>query len=137
MVEEYPFLEEAKIAADIENNFIAHYEKAENYAASGNVAAVKQVMEKFSKIKSKIPSIFHLIKIAYWAQIEEAAREKASDQLLQEAFGRYQQIFGYESMLEDLLKSIQQFRALTFSFDTQANRCYMGSVEALDLKIIA
>lgn len=137
MVEEHPFLEEAKIAADIEKNFIAHYEKAENYAASGNVAAVKQVMEKFSKIKSKIPSICHLVKIAYWAQIEEAAREKASDQLLQEAFGRYQQIFGYESMLEDLLKSIQQFRALTFSFDTQANRCYMGSVEALDLKIIA
>jgi WD40 repeat protein len=137
MVAEYPFLEEAKIAIDIEKGFIDYYEKAENYAASGNVAAVKQVMEKFSKIKSKIPSICHLVKIAYWAQIEEAARAKVSDDTLQEAFKRYEQIFGYESMLEDLLKSIQQFRAVKISFDTKATKNYTGSVEALDQKIVA
>ncbi len=136
MIAEYPFLEEAKIAIDIEKGFIDYYEKAENYAASGNVAAVKQVMEKFSKIKSKIPAIYHLVKIAYWAQIEEAARAKASDEALQEAFSRYQQIFGYESMLDDLLKSIQQFRAAKIILDKTAAKNYAGSIEALEQKII-
>jgi hypothetical protein len=60
-----------------------------------------------------------------------------SDDTLQEAFKRYEQIFGYESMLEDLLKSIQQFRAVKISFDTKATKNYTGSVEALDQKIVA
>lgn len=131
MIEEHPYLESAKIAVDIENGFITYYEKAENYAASGDVEAVKKVMEKFSKIKSKQPSIYHLVKIAYWAQIEKAAIDNASDSSLKEAFSLYQKTFGYESMLDDLLKGIQQFRDIKISFDKNTAKNYTGSVEAL------
>ena len=131
MIEEYPYLEGAKIAVDIEKGFIKFYEQAENHAALGNVEAVKKVMEKFSKIRSKQPSIYHLVKIAYWAQIEKAAQDNASDTSLQEAFDRYQKTFGYESMLDDLLKSIQQFRDIKITFDENASKSYTGSVEAL------
>jgi hypothetical protein len=135
MIEEHPYLESAKIAVDIEKGFIKYYEKAENYAASGDVEGVKKVMEKFSKIKSKQPSIYHLVKIAYWAQIEEAAFNNASDASLQEAFNRYQKIFGYESMLDDLLKSIQQFRDINVAFDEGASKNYSGSIEALAVRL--
>lgn len=136
MIEENPYLEDAKITQDIEKGFVKYYEKAENYAANGNVAALKKVMEKFAKIKSKMPSICHLVKIAYWAQIEQAAENKASDKSLQEAFSKYQKIFGYESMLEDVLKTIQQKRSLKISFDSSMTKKYTGSVDALDIKVI-
>ena len=135
MIEEYPYLEGAKIAVDIEKGFIKYYEKAEDYAASGDVEAVKKVMEKFSKIKSKQPAIYHLVKIAYWAQIEKAAQNNASDTSLQEAFNRYQKTFGYESMLDDLLKTIQQFRDFKVTFDESASKTYTGSVEALAVSL--
>ena len=137
MIEEHPFLEDAKIAMEMEKGFVMYYEKAENYAASGNVAAVKKVMDKFCKIKSKLPSIVHLIKVSYWAQIEQAAVAKVNDSSLKDAFSKYQKIFGYESMLEDLLKTIQQNRALKISFDISAKKEYMGTIEALELKIIS
>ena len=136
MIEEHPYLEEAKIAIDIEKGFLAHYEKAENYAASGNVAAVKKVMERFAKIRSKLPSILHLVKIAYWAQIEQASLQKVSDTVLKEAFSKYQKIFGYESALEDILKTIQETRALKVSFDITATKEYSGTLDALDLKLV-
>jgi WD40 repeat protein len=135
MIEEYPYLEGAKIAVDIENDFIQYYEIAEDHAASGDVKAVKKVMDKFSKIKSKQPSVYHLVKIAYWAQIEKAAYDNASDASLQEAFNRYQKIFGYESMLDDLLKTIQQFRPLKVTFDESASNNYRGGVEALAVSL--
>ena len=135
MIEEHPYLESATISVDIEKGFIKYYEKAENYAASGDVEAVKKVMEKFSKIKSKQPSIYHLVKIAYWAQVEKAAAENASDASLQEAFSRYQKTFGYESMLDDLLKTIQQFRDIKIDFDEKAVKSYTGSVEALPVTL--
>ena len=135
MIEEYPYLEGAKIAVDIEKGFIKYYEKAENYAASGDVEAVKKIMEKFSKIRSKQPSIYHLVKIGYWAQIEKAAQNKASDASLQAAFDTYQKIFGYESMLDDLLKAIQQFRDLKITFDESASKNYTGSVDTLALSL--
>jgi hypothetical protein len=131
MIEEYPYLESAKISVDIEKGFIKYYEKAENYAASGDVEAVKKVMDKFSKIKSKQPSIYHLVKIAYWAQIEKAVQNNVSDASLQNAFSKYQQMFGYESMLDDLLKSIQQFRDIKITFDKDVSKNYTGSVDAL------
>ncbi len=137
MIEEHLYLEDTKIAMDIEKGFLMYYEKAENYAASGNVAAIKTVMQKFSRIKSKLPSILHLVKIAYWAQIEQAALAKASDAVLQEAFRKYQNTFGYESALEDLLKTIQQRRALNISFDVNATKSYKGTLDALDPKVIA
>lgn len=136
MIEENSYLEEAKIAQDIEKGFLAYYEKAENYAASGNVAAVKKVMDRFSKIKSKLPSLYHLVKISYWAQIEEAALRRVSDSALKGSFSEYQKIFGYESTLEDLLKTIQEKRALKISFDISATQEYKGSMEALPLKVI-
>ena len=136
MIEEHPYLEDAKITQEIENGFLNYYEKAENYAANGNVAALKKVMEKFSKIKSKIPSILHLVKVAYWAQIEQAALQKVSDTTLQGAFGKYQKIFGYESMLEDVLKTIQQKRKINIPFDVSMTKNYTGSIDALDLSII-
>ena len=135
MIEEYPYLEGAKISVDIEKGFIKYYEKAEDYAASGDVEAVKKVMEKFSKIKSKQPAIYHLVKIAYWAQIEKAAQNNTSDTSLQEAFNRYQKIFGYESMLDDLLKTIQQFRDFKVTFDESTSKTYTGSVEALAVSL--
>ncbi len=136
MIEEHPYLENAKIADDIEEEFLDYYEKAENYAAVGNVAAVKQVMERFSKIKSKQPSIYHMIKIAYWAQIEQAAKAKAPDTALKKAFERYEKFFGYDSMLEDLLSGIQQYRSLKVNFMTQQSKEYKGGMDALDDKII-
>jgi hypothetical protein len=136
MIESYPYLEEAKITNDIEKGFLTYYEKAENYAASGNVAAVKKVMDKFSKIKSKTPSVLHLIKIAYWAQIEQAAFSGSTDEKLQSAFTKYQKIFGYESMLDDILKNIQSKRALNVSFDTGETKSYSGSIEAIELSVI-
>jgi len=135
MIEEYPYLGGAKISVDIEKGFIKYYEKAEDYAASGDVEAVKKVMEKFSKIKSKQPAIYHLVKIAYWAQIEKAAQNNTSDTSLQEAFNRYQKIFGYESMLDDLLKTIQQFRDFKVTFDESTSKTYTGSVEALAVSL--
>jgi len=136
MIEEHPFLEEAKIAMDIEKGFLLYYEKAENYAASGNVAAVKKVMDKFSKIKSKLPSIIHLVKISYWAQIEQGASENVSDAVLKNAFMKYQKIFGYDSMLEDLLKGIQQKRALKIDFDIGSKKEYTGSLSSLELSLL-
>jgi len=136
MIEEHPYLEDAKITQDIEKGFTKYYEKAENYAASGNVVALKKVMEKFSKIKSKMPSVYHLVKIAYWAQIEQASLNKASDTSLKDAFLKYQKIFGYESMLEDLLSNIQQKRSLKVTLDNSMTKSYGGSVEALALKVI-
>lgn len=136
MIEEHAYLEDAKIAIDIENGFLKYYEKAENYAASGNVAAVKKVMERFSKIKSKLPSILHLVKISYWAQVEQSALQRASDGALQEAFSKYQKTFGYESVLEDLLKTIQQKRALKVSFDVSETKEYKGTLDGLALSII-
>ncbi len=136
MIEEHPYLENAKIAMDIEKGFLSYYEKAENYAASGNVAAVKKVMEKFSKIKSKMPSIYHLIKVAYWTQIEQAAAAKASDKVLKDAFKAYEKLFGYESMLEDVLKTINQTRALKVDFDRTATKTYSGSISALSDSIV-
>ena len=136
MIEAHPYLEEAKIAQEIEKGFLNYYEKAENYAASGNVAAVKKVMDKFSKIKSKLPSILHLIKIAYWAQIEEAADSGVTDSVLQSSFKQYQKVFGYEGMLEDVLKIIQAKRALKVSFDVSLTKKYTGSIESLPLNII-
>jgi len=131
MIEEHPYLEDAKITQDIEKGFIKYYEKAENYAANGNVAALKKVMEKFSRIKSKMPSIYHLVKIGYWAQIEEAANRNVSDAVLQDAFSHYQKIFGYESMLEDLVSTIKQKRSFKVIFDTTMTKAYSGSVEVL------
>lgn len=136
MIESHPYLEEAKITNDIEKGFLQYYEKAENYAASGNVAAVKKVMDKFSKIKSKMPSVLHLIKIAYWAQIEQASIAGASDKVLQGGFSAYQKTFGYESMLDDVLKSIHTKRALSVSFDTGATKSYTGSIEGVPLSVI-
>ncbi len=136
MIESYPYLEEAKITQDIEKGFLNYYEKAENYAASGNVAAVKKVMDKFSKIKSKVPSILHLIKISYWAQIEQAAEAGQTDAILQNAFYQYQKTFGYEGMLEDVLKSIHSKRSLSVQFDTQSSKEYKGSIESVPLNII-
>ena len=136
MLEEHPYLEDAKIAVDIEENFLTYYEKAENYAAVGNVAAVQKVMEKFAKIKSKQPSIFHLVKIAYWAQIEQAAKAKVVDSKLQKAFAAYERFFGYDSMLEDLLSGIQQYRNLKVDFSTQQSKEYRGSLLSLDVKIV-
>jgi len=136
MIESHPYLEEAKITIDIEKGFLTYYEKAENYAASGNVAAVKKVMEKFSKIKSKMPSILHLIKIAYWAQIEQASLQGATDKSLQNAFAKYQKTFGYESMLDDVLKNIQTKRALNISFNVGETKSYSGSIEAIGLSVI-
>lgn len=136
MIEEYPFLEEAQIAIDIEVHFFDTYEKAENYAASGNVAAVLKVMEKFSVMKSKQPAVVHLVKIAYWAQIEQAAKAKASDKALKNAFEKYQDIFGYDSMLEDLLQGIQQFRALKIDLKKNKTNTFKGSVDTLKKKII-
>lgn len=136
MIEAHPFLEEAKITADIEKGFLSYYEQAENYAASGNVAAVKKVMEKFSKIKSKLPSILHLVKVSYWAQIEQASDANVPDKILQDAFKKYQNIFGYESTLEDILKTINQRRNLKITFDTSMTDSYKGSLEMIDLKVI-
>ena len=135
MIEEYPYLEEAKITQDIERGFLSYYEKAENYAASGNVPALKKVMEKFSKIKSKIPSIYHLVKIAYWAQLEQASLQKVSEKSLKSAFEKYQDIFGYESMLEDVLKTIQQKRSVKISFKESKPKEYTGSIDALALSL--
>jgi hypothetical protein len=136
MIEEHPFLEDAKIAIDIEEDFLDHYEKAENYASAGNVAALKKVIEKFSKIKSKQPSIYHLVKIAYWAQIEQAAKAKVPDSDLKGAFAKYEKFFGYDSMLEDLLSGIQQYRSLKVNFSTQQAKEYKGGLDSLDTKIV-
>ncbi|MDF1880237.1 hypothetical protein JHD50_02785 [Sulfurimonas sp. MAG313] len=136
MIEAHPYLEDAQITQDIEKGFLDYYEKSELYAADGNVSSVKKVMEKFSKIKSKVPSIVHLIKIGYWAQIEKAAQTNKSDMILLEAFSKYQKIFGYESMLEDLLKSIQEKRPLEVSFDVQGSKEYKGSISALADELI-
>ena len=136
MIEKYPFLEDAQISIDIEKDFLDCYEKAENYAASGNVPAVIKVMEEYAKIKSKLPSAYHLVKIAYWAQIEQAAKAKVPDQMLLDAFEKYQNIFGYESMLEDLLRGINQYRALTVKLNKNDVKCYVGSLDALEPKII-
>ncbi len=136
MIEEHPFLEDAKIAVDIEGDFLKHYEKAEYYAAAGNVAELKQVMEKFSKIRSKQPSIYHLVKIAYWAQIEQGARAKLPDSALKDGFAKYEKFFGCDSMLEDLLSGIQQYRNLKVTFSTQQPKEYKGGMDALDIKIV-
>ena len=135
MIEEHPYLEEAQITQDIERGFLSYYEKAENYAASGNVQALKKVMDKFSKIKSKIPSIYHLVKIAYWAQLEEAGLKNVNEKALNSAFDKYQSIFGYESMLEDVLKTIQQKRSVKISFNESKTKEYSGSVDALDISL--
>lgn len=136
MIEEHPFLEEAKIAEEIEEGFARYYEKAENFAATGNVASVQKVMEKFAKIKSKVPSIVHLIKVAYWAQLEQGAKAKVNDTALKNGFKEYQKIFGYESMLEDVLKSIQAHRPLKVDFDVSNTKKYHGGVMTLPEKII-
>ncbi len=136
MIEEHPYLEDTKIAEDIENEFSDYYEKAENYAAVGNVAAVKKVMEKFANIKSKKPSIHHMVKIAYWAQIEQAAKAKVPENALKKAFARYEELFGYDSMLEDLLSSIQQYRNLKINFTSMRSKEYNKGLDTLDDKIV-
>ena len=136
MIEEHPFLEDAQIAIDIEINFFDTYEKAENYAASGDVGAVLKVMEKFSSMKSKQPAVYHLVKISYWAQIEQAAKAKVTDKELIKAFEKYQDVFGYDTMLEDLLRGIQEFRALKVELKKNKTQAFTGSVDTLAKKII-
>ncbi len=136
MIEEYPFLESAQISVDIEKTFSDVYEKAENYAATGNVPIVKKLMEKYAKIKSKQPSIFHLIKISYWAQIEEAAKARVPDSTLKKAFERYEKFFGHDSMIEDILSQIQQYRSLKVNFIATQSIEYKGSLDSLDMKIV-
>jgi len=136
MIAEHPYLSDTQIIVDLEKGFIQLYEKAEVFASDADVESVKKTMHKFSKIRAKIPSIVHLIKIAYWTQIERASLLNSNDKELQEAFKKYQNYFGFESVLQDILQSINQSRVLKIDFDTKNTKTFMGALDRLEENII-
>ena len=135
MISKHPYLIDTQVVVDLENNFIRLYEEAENHASVGEVQKVKEITQSFMKIRAKVPAIAHLIKVAYWFQLEELAKNSSSDEKIIEGFKYYQSVFGYESVLEDVLKSIQQTRDIQIPFDTKNIRTFSGKIDLLALHV--
>ena len=128
IIEKHPYLAEAEIGIVVEQAFKKALAEAERHAARCDVAAIKQSMERFFKVRSKVPSIIHIVKVAYLGQIERlcAAQESSASS----AIGQYMERFGYDEMLDDALSQFEGGCSVTPERRSEA-REYTGSVERL------
>lgn len=133
MMEKYPYLEEAQIGIALENSFKEALNVIENFAAKGDVASIKENMQAYIAIRSKIPSIVHMIKIAYLGQLEKLCA--ANSPSLSKAVDTYMRYFGYDDMLDDQLSQFEG-KCTVSPTGTPEARAYSGSVEALPNTLI-
>ncbi len=101
IIEKHPYLAEAEIGSIVEEQFKKALNEAEGHASRGDVAAVKTAMEAFVKVRSKVPSIVHIIKVAYLGQLERLGLK--ADPRFDASAEHYMRYFGYDEMLDDML----------------------------------
>jgi WD40 repeat protein len=128
IIEKHPYLAEAEIGTIVEKAFKEALAETEQHAARCDVAAIKKSMERFFKVRSKVPSIVHIIKVAYLGQLERLCTRQSP--ALQQAVERYMGYFGYDEMLDDELSQFEGMCSVTPARQAEA-REYSGSVERL------
>ena len=128
IIEHYPFLAEAEIGENVEKIFKEALLKAEQHATQGDVAAIKKAMAPFMRIRSKIPSIIHIIQVAYLGQLEQLCIKGA--QLFQKGVENYMGYFGYDEMLDDELSQFEGVCSVTAERQVEAKK-YEASPEHL------
>jgi len=105
MVDEYPFLEETLLYGELENNWYQMLDEIERLAAIGDVATIKDRVENYSKIRTKIPKIVQTIKNAHFSQIEDSIKAQSMTiEGITVAFKRYVEIYGYDDDLNILIE---------------------------------
>jgi WD40 repeat protein len=130
IIEKNPYLADAEIGVIVEKAFKESLAEAERHAAKCDVAAIKETMKKFMGVRSKIPSIVHIIKVAYLGQIERLCIKKHPS--FNKAAELYMKYFGYDEMLDD---ELSQFEG-EFTLEHQSEaREYGGSAESLPDKL--
>ena len=105
IIEKHPYLAEAEIGVTVEEAFKKALAEAEEHAARYDVKAIKTSMQTFMKVRSKIPSIVHIIKVAYLGQLERLCAKGGSD--FSKALENYMKYFGYDEMLDDELSEFE------------------------------
>lgn len=128
LIEQYPYLADAEIGADAEKKFKEIAAVAERYAVQRDVASIKSTMKDFIKIRSKVPSIVHIIKVAYLGQIEELCIKKSAD--FTKAVEKYMECFGYDEMLGDELSQLEGRCSINLK-EKPETRQYRGTVSSL------
>ena len=128
IIEKNPYLAEAEIGIAVEEAFKEALNEAEGHAARSDVAAIKTSMQKFMKVRSKVPSIVHIIKVAYLGQLEALCAKGGSD--FSKALESYMKYFGYDEMLDDELSQYEGECAAPEQNRPEA-RAYEGSPEHL------
>ncbi|NWF66679.1 MAG: WD40 repeat domain-containing protein [Campylobacterales bacterium] len=105
MVDEYPFLEETLLYNELESSWFSIIDEIEKMVAIGDVEAIKQRTDNYSKVKSKIPKIVQTIRSAHFVQIEDAIKTKNLPvQNILSALQRYVEIYGYDDDLTYLVE---------------------------------
>ncbi len=133
LIEQYPYLADAEIGADAEKKFKEVARAAEKHAVAGDVTSIKSTMADFVNIRSKVPSIVHIIKVAYLGQIEQLCVQKSSD--VRKAVETYISYFGYDDMLSDELSRLEEKCTVTLQ-DKPAAQQYSKTVAALPDRLV-
>lgn len=128
MIEQHPFLADAQIGKKLEEEFAAEMLLAEEAAATGDVQKIKEVMTPFTMIRSKIPSIAHVIALAYLSQIESAV--KMHQKTVENMVKSYMEYFGFDEKLDDLLSQLYDDDSV-LAINKSPARIYKGRIEPL------
>lgn len=129
MIKKYPFLEDASIAQELEENFFQALRSSNIYAEKGDIKSIKKLLKPFFTVRSKRESVLHVITKAYVVQMDVHMQNRDLD-VLQSALEIYRTKFGVTSYLEDFVFRYKE--KYTFDFKvSEGRREYNASIELL------
>lgn len=129
MLRKYPYLEDARIAQELEVNYLQSMRSSDYHSKKGDVIGIKKVMRPYYGVKSKKDSIVHIITKAYVYQMTfYIEQEKYSS--LQKALDKFRSLFGVNAYLEDFVFKYQD--RYTFNFKVnEGQKTYDKHIEDL------
>lgn len=129
MIKKYPYLEDAQIAKELENNYLEALRKSDFFQRKGSVIGVKHLMEPFFNVESKRDSILHIIAKTYITQLTFYLKKKDLKSL-KKGLNNYRGIFGVNSPLEDFVYKYKKYYHFDFKV-TEESRTYNASIKNL------
>ena len=113
-VKDHPFLEDVEDYQNIEREWREKLQKAEIYAAKGNVLDILNELQDYINLKDKRTKIGQLIRSAYLQQIMsvlvKASKGQNVGKYFEKAVKNYIKLFGFDMEISDLIEKAKKIK---------------------------
>ncbi|MEA1956016.1 MAG: hypothetical protein U9N02_05940 [Campylobacterota bacterium] len=102
-------LQETDDGRELQKTWNEALEKANSYAASGNIDNIEEVLKEYMEISSKYMAIASVVAWCYVTQMEKAVKSKSDMSILEDGIKKYVLTFGLRDEIESFYHICQKF----------------------------